>query len=508
MADTYVQHLTRGGELLRADRVDEARTELEAARGLKPGDAKILSLLGLVYFRLGQFDEARTIYADLVRKQPKDASLRLNLGLVHLKLGDVEAALGELLAAREQDPSQTRTVGYLGLAYARSGQYAKAREAFLQAGQDDLAREMEQYLAGGTGDEDKQAVGPPPVPADARGREGEGDGDASAVPSAVVDHKPLAPEAYDTPVGGVEARAGKNGQAETQPLDDEHEAPTARLSPLASAQVVDQMDQLDTPARGVVARDVEGIVTAAVRIATPRAPMATFDPEGRGTPMPLSHFATSRLIRPDDGELPFEVAAGDTLIVRVRGRVLSRTEGVIVSGGELSYEPATRRVRGAMTEEPFGSDARPMFFVSGQGHLCASPRGGKFTAVELTDDALYLREELVFAFEERLRWENGHIPGSANKMHVVQFRGEGCVALHTSRPPLTIKLAPEKVLYVDATLLAGWIGRVVPRVVAPAAGGDSSAPFVECSGEGIVIALEPRLADADAGAEASAPREG
>ena len=59
------------------------------------------------------------------------------------------------------------------------------------------------------------------------------------------------------------------------------------------------------------------------------------------------------------------------------------------------------------------------------------------------------------------------------------------------RPPLTVKLVPEKVLYVDAALLAGWIGRVVPRVVAPAAGGDNSAPFVECSGEGVIIALEP-----------------
>jgi uncharacterized protein (AIM24 family) len=224
--------------------------------------------------------------------------------------------------------------------------------------------------------------------------------------------------------------------------------------------------------------------------------MVSFESDGRGAPMPLSQFATSRLIRPDDGELPFELAAGDTLIVRVRGRMLSRTEGVVVSGGELSYEPATKRVRGRTTDEPFGSDARPMFFVSGHGHLCASPRGGKFTALELTDDALYVREELLFAFEERLRWENGHIPGSDEKMHIVQFRGEGCVALRTPRPPLTVKLAPEKVLYVDAQLLAGWIGRVVPRVVSPAAGGDASAPFVECSGEGVIIALEPSVADA------------
>jgi hypothetical protein len=65
------------------------------------------------------------------------------------------------------------------------------------------------------------------------------------------------------------------------------------------------------------------------------------------------------------------------------------------------------------------------------------------------------------------------------------------VAIRTRRVPLTVKLAPERTLYVDSDMLAGWMGRVVPRVVAPAAGGDASAPFVVCTGEGIVIVEEP-----------------
>jgi hypothetical protein len=50
-----------------------------------------------------------------------------------------------------------------------------------------------------------------------------------------------------------------------------------------------------------------------------------------------------------------------------------------------------------------------------------------------------------------------------------------------------VKLAPDRVLYADADALAGWIGRVVPRLVQPAAGGKSSAPFVECTGEGVLL---------------------
>jgi uncharacterized protein (AIM24 family) len=155
-------------------------------------------------------------------------------------------------------------------------------------------------------------------------------------------------------------------------------------------------------------------------------------------------------------------------------------------------------VRGSATNEPLGGD-RPMFIVSGQGHLVASPLGAHFAAISLDDDVLYLRDDLVFAFEEQLRWENGHVPGSDARIHVIQFRGRGCVAIRTRRPPLAVKLATERVLYVDTDVLAGWIGRVVPRVVAPAAGGESSALFVECTGEGVVL-LEDHPDDEVSGA--------
>jgi hypothetical protein len=36
---------------------------------------------------------------------------------------------------------------------------------------------------------------------------------------------------------------------------------------------------------------------------------------------------------------------------------------------------------------------------------------------------------------------------------------------------------------------------VVPRVVAPAAGGEASMPFVECTGEGVVMLEEPAPED-------------
>jgi uncharacterized protein (AIM24 family) len=208
---------------------------------------------------------------------------------------------------------------------------------------------------------------------------------------------------------------------------------------------------------------------------------------GHLPPQPLSEFATSRLIRPEDGDHTFETSAGGVLIVRVRGRVFTRTEGVNVSGGELAYEVASRRARGSITSQDFSSDGRQLFIVSGHGHLVASPLGERFTAVTLDEDILYLREDLVFAFEEQLRWENGHVPGSQATLCMVQFRGQGAVAFRSRRALLSIKLAPERVLYIDAHVLAGWIGRVIPRAVIPVAGGEKSTLFVECTGEGVIL---------------------
>jgi uncharacterized protein (AIM24 family) len=211
---------------------------------------------------------------------------------------------------------------------------------------------------------------------------------------------------------------------------------------------------------------------------------------GSRPPQPLSEFATSRLVRPEDGDHPFEISAGGVLIVRVQDKVFTRTEGVDVTGGKLAYEPAMRRARGQNRAEPFETDGRPMFTVTGKGHLIAAPVGGQFTAVSLDDDIFYLREDLVFAFEPALRWENGHVPGSRNRVPIVQFRGHGAIAFRTERPLLAVKLAQEKVLYVDATALAGWIGRVVPRAVTPADSGPASELFVECTGEGVVLVQE------------------
>ena len=157
--------------------------------------------------------------------------------------------------------------------------------------------------------------------------------------------------------------------------------------------------------------------------------------------------------------------------------MLTRLDGIHVTGGDLEYEPAMRRSRGHQTDEQFDYGGRRCTSVVGHRLPDRGPRRAEFTAVTLDDDILYLREDLVFAFEATLRWENGNVPGLRGKLPVVQFRGDGAVALRTAKPLVRVKLPAQGVLFVDATRLAGWIGRVIPRAVVP----PSAARWARCA---------------------------
>ncbi len=246
---------------------------------------------------------------------------------------------------------------------------------------------------------------------------------------------------------------------------------------------------LPTALAATPAAEGESMISAAVAVATPSsASIAPPRPHhAHKPPIPLSQLATEELVRPDDGDDVFELAPSGALVIRVTERVLTRLDGVYVTGGDLAFEPAMRRSRGHQTEDKFDHGGTQLHVVTGQGYLIAVPSERAFTAVVLDDDIFYLREDLVFAFEATLRWENGNVPGLRGRLPVVQFRGDGAVALRSARPLVRVKLPPQGIVFVDAARLAGWIGRVIPRAVVPPSGGPMGDFCVECTGEGVVL---------------------
>lgn len=472
--------VTRGSELLKSGKLEEAQKAFRAALLLDGENARVLALLGLAHFRSNQFDQARAIYEDLVERAPTDASHRLNLGLVYLKLGDGTKAINSLEASRALDPSQGRAVSYLGLAYARAGRYAEAYRSFLLAGQNDLASEIESNLTDAERDGIHQQLARTGMDVTAR------------TSSAEIR---IAPRTSSQDLAHPQGRTTPR----TSPPPPPDAPPTARttgdaipvLDPNAPRRMTESLQfVLPKTAAPVPVAEGQSALSAAVDHVTPSNAAIALprDQAANRPPVPLSQLATEDLVRPDDGDEPFEITPSGSLIIRVTDRVLTRLEGVHATGGDLAYEPARRRSRGHLTDEKFDHGGSQLAVVSGTGYLIAvGDEERPFAAVMLDDDIFYLREDLIFAFEAKLRWENGNVPGLRGRLPVVQFRGDGAVALRTERTLVRVKLPPNGVVFVDAAKLAGWIGRVIPRAVVPPQGGPMGDVCVECTGEGVVL---------------------
>jgi len=465
------QAVVRGSELLKQGKLDAAQQAFRAALALDNANPKVLALLGLAHFRAGQFDQARPIYEELVDRAPTDAAHRLNLGLVYLKLNDAARAIDALEASRALDPSQSRATSHLGLAYARAGRYVEAYKAFLVAGQRELATEVEGYLTAAERDGIKRQLEPQVPQASFQ----------TITPPEGMQRIPRTKPPSAPPKKAIVA------EKPAEPVATPSVDPAVRITD--SMQFVMSAREPTAPAAPEPV-DGQTMISRAVAAAAPAAHAAESTArvgEGSAAPASLSQLATDELVRPDDGDHALEVTASGALIVRVTERVLSRLDGVHVTGGDLAYEPATRRSRGHQTEEPFDYGGPPLHAITGHGYLIALPGDASFAAVALDDDILYVREDLVFAFQSSLRWENGNVPGLRGRTPVVQFRGDGAVALRVQKPLVRVKLPPNGVVFVDAKRIAGWIGRVIPRAVVPPQGGPMGDVCIECTGEGIVL---------------------
>jgi Flp pilus assembly protein TadD len=199
--DDFLGALYKGGELLAAGKIIEAREHLEKAHGLEPKNEKAQNLLGLTYFKLGLFDDAARVYELLVRENPVDPTLRVNLGLVYLKTNALERCIKEFETATDLDPGHQKAHNYLGLALAQAGEYAKAREHFHAAGSEAMAEKMTKALMARAEAEEVSMTVKSPPPATAHAVTGKPAEAVSAPPPA---EPPPLPEPPAPPVADHE----------------------------------------------------------------------------------------------------------------------------------------------------------------------------------------------------------------------------------------------------------------------------------------------------------------
>ncbi len=396
----FASHLDRAGELLRSYQIDRADAEIATALALKPRDPAARNLLGMVRFRADRLTEALAIYRELCAEQPADGSLRLHLALVRLRLGQNDEAAADLTQVLEGEPKNQRAQGYYGLALMRIGDLPGAREAFLRAGQPDLARQVEERLAH-----------PQPTP----------------IPEPIVDFAAVAVS------GSAKQRSWLAG---------------------STVQTVPE----------TLAAGPELQLNAAW--VPPRA-------------QSLVEFATDRLLALSATAEPLALTQEGLLVARVEGRLFLRGRGAIAASGNLQFAPLQQRARGQVTRQPFGQGDEGLLAATGSGHVLLSPEEESFSLLALQNDVVYLREPVLFAFEDSLSWENGRLPGTTAP--IVQLRGSGRAVLRLEPHWFALKVETSAPVRVAEAALCGWIGRVLPHP------GEDGVHYFQCSGEGALI---------------------
>jgi len=209
-------------------------------------------------------------------------------------------------------------------------------------------------------------------------------------------------------------------------------------------------------------------------------------------PSALAEYTTTRKLSLPSREGGFGIGLTEVLI-QVRGEMLTRLDGLVASWGQLSLKPELKRFRGRPTDKPFGEGARRMLRAAGEGRFVISRENRVFTALELGDEPAYFREEVLFAFEESIVFENGRVPSkSGHDLHLVHVRGRGKLLLVTVGAPKAVELTRGEPLRIPMDQLVGWHGPLIqPRVVPIVDEAPELGIALELSGEGSALVDAP-----------------
>jgi tetratricopeptide (TPR) repeat protein/uncharacterized protein (AIM24 family) len=446
--------LSAGTELLSQGNPTDARLTLEKALRYKPRNQRARNLLGLSLFKLGELSRAEEIYRSLIEDHPADPTLRVNLGLVFLKQNASADAVRCFETALDLSPDHQKAQNYLGLALSQKGELARAREWFLKAGNEAMADRM------------AQALHQSPIRAVA---------DSAA--EALAEEQPFTP--------ATEEKAPTKGDtletAKPKGLD-------AALSARQRAQWVATDPGMPTapPVAPQVARSASGAIVAnapepsALRAATHEVPEPTVEP-----PPSMAQYASAKRLATPDATAGFAIGPSEVMI-HVRGEMLTRLDGLVASWGSVTMRPELKRFRGKATDKPFGEGPRRMLRASGEGRYVISREGRQFTALQLDDEPAYFREEVLFAFEESILFENGRVPSkSGSDLHLVHLRGRGKLLLATQGIPKAVDVHKGEPLRIPMEQLVGWHGPLIqPRLVSIVEEAPELGVALELAGEG------------------------
>ncbi len=271
------------------------------------------------------------------------------------------------------------------------------------------------------------------------------------------------------------------------PVEEQWSAPQNQLSEAISAAASQPAVDLPSPAASApLLITVEEPQEAPASLAAP----ASYAPM---TPQRLVDLGASGSWVQEPSAGPFHIST-DGLAVTVAGEMMVRMLGLMAITGSVQVTPENRRRRGRSSQEPFGTGAAQLQRVSGNGVLYFEPGRSKFHSVDLTDqngvgiddDGAYLREEMVFAFEEAIFFENGRLTAEGQTLELAHLKGNGKVLLQLDGTLRAMPIPLGAPMVVPLHRVVGWFGRVTPRLM-----GFGGRGAVELTGEGYALLGTP-----------------
>lgn len=404
----FLLHYNRGREAFQEGRYGEARREFEAAQKLRPDDADVLNLLGLVYFKTNAFPEAEVIYRRLIVDNPNVFILHSNLGLILFKQHKLEEAEQFLLRAVDLRPNYAKSHLYLGLLYRQKKKYGLALEHLRFAAADKLVREVEHEM--------RSTAPPPSAP-------------KPAAPKAAVQQRIATQK--------VRALTGEDMVMRTQPGDVPAPVPAPpQPVPVAPPQTV--------PA---VPAEPEPAVTAARKLQD-----AVDDPQHvEAKKIDVGH-------RIEGASKTFTLHENGFLEINFARSVHVKRGTVSSYSGNLKF---------AAESGLLGTTAQTLVKAVGQGKIFVYEKGRKTFLLDLNDEFIYVEGRNLLALEDSLTYRVEPIYDASyqKKIDTVKIFGKGSLAISTSIEPLTMRVTREYPLSISSNVLVAWTGNVIPTVV-------------------------------------------
>ena len=407
----FLLHYNRGREAFQEGRYGEARRELEAAQKLRPDDADVLNLLGLVYFKTNAFPEAEVIYRRLIGENPNVFILHSNLGLILFKQGKLDEAEQFLLRAVDLRPNYAKSHLYLGLLYRQKKKFGLALEHLKFAGADKLVREVELEM-----------------------------------------HPPAPPPPPPPPPKAAPATTEPQAKITTQKI---------RALNLQEAEKVQ--------------RQAMASVTQPGRVPTPPPVVPPPPPPPPAPPEPAITAARKLQEAVDEPQhveaKTIDVArriegASKTFTLHENGFLeINFARNVHVKRGTVSSYSGNLKF--VAESGLLGTTAQTLVKAVGQGKIFVYEKGRKTFLLDLNDEFIYVEGSNLLALEDSLTYRVEPIYDGSyqKKIDTVKIFGKGSLAISTSIEPLTLRVTREYPLSISSNALVAWTGNVIPTVV-------------------------------------------